>query len=130
MEAAHFLYIYKHCRIILQVGCLRRTLVNIAIMKVFGKAFLSGVVFAILLIVLVPLFAEGMSPGVAIARLTNNPLKMVSVLQIMCITGLVFGCVASFFSWIGRRNREREETDDLMREYLKKKLQEENEKQY
>lgn len=97
-------------------------------MKVFGKAFLSGVVFAILLIVLVPLFAEGMSPGVA--RLTNNPLKMVSVLQIMCITGLVFGCVASFFSWIGRRNREREETDDLMREYLKKKLQEENEKQY
>lgn len=99
-------------------------------MKVFGKAFLSGVVFAILLIVLVPLFAEGMLPGVAIARLTNNPLKMVSVLQIMCITGLVFGCVASFFSWIGRRNREREETDDLMREYLKKKLQEENEKQY
>lgn len=99
-------------------------------MKVFGKAFLSGVVFAILLIVLVPLFAEGMSPDVAIARLTNNPLKMVSVLQIMCITGLVFGCVASFFSWIGRRNREREETDDLMREYLKKKLQEENEKQY
>ena len=99
-------------------------------MKVFGKAFLSGVVFAILLIVLVPLFAEGMSPGVAIARLTNNPLKMVSVLQIMCITGLVFGCVASFFSWIGRRNREREETDDLMREYLKNKLQEENEKQY
>ncbi len=99
-------------------------------MKVFGKAFLSGVVFAILLIVLVPLFAEGMSSGVAIARLTNNPLKMVSVLQIMCITGLVFGCVASFFSWIGRRNREREETDDLMREYLKKKLQEENEKQY
>lgn len=99
-------------------------------MKVFGKAFLSGVVFAILLIVLVPLFAEGMSLGVAIARLTNNPLKMVSVLQIMCITGLVFGCVASFFSWIGRRNREREETDDLMREYLKKKLQEENEKQY
>lgn len=55
---------------------------------------------------------------------------MVSVLQIMCITGLVFGCVASFFSWIGRRNSEREETDDLMREYLKKKLQEENEKQY
>lgn len=99
-------------------------------MKVFGKAFLSGVVFAILLIVLVPLFAEGMSPSVAIARLTNNPLKMVSVLHIMCITGLVFGCVASFFSWIGRRNREREETDDLMREYLKKKLQEENEKQY
>ena len=47
----------------------------------------------------------------------------------MCITGLVFGCVASFFSWIGRRNREREETDALMREYLKKKLLEENEKQ-
>ncbi|MEX5266090.1 hypothetical protein RF640_18950, partial [Kocuria sp. CPCC 205231] len=105
------------------------TLVNIAIMKVFGKAFLSGVVFAILLIVLVPLFAEGMSPGDTITRLTSSPLKIVSILQIMCITGLVFGCVASFFSWIGRRNREREETDALMREYLKKKLLEENEKQ-
>ena len=82
-------------------------------MKVFGKAFLSGVVFAILLIVLVPLFAEGMSPGDTITRLTSSPLKIVSILQIMCITGLVFGCVASFFSWIGRRNREREETDAL-----------------
>lgn len=65
-------------------------------MKVFGKAFLSGVVFAILLIVLVPLFAEGMSPGDTITRLTSSPLKIVSILQIMCITGLVFGCVASF----------------------------------
>lgn len=98
-------------------------------MKVFGKAFLSGVVFAILLIIFVPLFAEGMSPGDTIARLTNSHLKMVSILQIMCITGLVFGCVVSLFSWIGRRNREREETDELMREYLKKKLLEENEKQ-
>lgn len=65
-------------------------------MKVFGKAFLSGVVFAILLIVLVPLFAEGMSPGDTITRLTSSPLKIVSILQIMCITGLVLVVLLAF----------------------------------
>lgn len=81
-------------------------------MKVFWKAFLGGVVGAALLFILIPLFVEGMSPSVAIAKMTNSPLKLFSL-----------------FAWIGRRKREREETDELMREYLKKKLQEENEKQ-
>lgn len=98
-------------------------------MNVFWKSFLIGVVFAILLLVLVPFFVEGMSPSVAIAKMTNSPLKITSLVETIGITGLIFGCLFSLFAWIGRRKREREETDELMREYLKKKLQEENEKQ-
>ena len=100
-----------------------------AIMNVFWKSFLIGVVFAILLLVLVPFFVEGMSPSVAIAKMTNSSLKIISLVEIIGITGLIFGCLSSLFAWIGRRKREREETDELMREYLRKKLQEENEKQ-
>ncbi len=94
-------------------------------MKVFWKAFLGGAVFAALLLVLIPLFVEGMSPSVAIAKMTNSPLKTISFFEMIGFTGLIFGCVFSLFAWIGRRKREREETDELMREYLKKKLQEE-----
>jgi CDP-diglyceride synthetase len=98
-------------------------------MNVFWKAFLGGAVCAILLLIFVPFFAEGMSPSVAIAKMTNNPVKTISLLEIIGITGLIFGCVFSLFAWIGRRKREREETDELMREYLRKKLQEEKDKQ-
>lgn len=94
-------------------------------MNVFWKSFLIGVVFAILLLALVPFFAEGISPSVAIAKMTNSPLKIFSLLQDIVVVGLVFGCFSSLFTWIGRRKREREETDELMREYLRKKLQEE-----
>ena len=98
-------------------------------MKVFWKAFLGGAVCAILVFIFVPFFAEGMSPSIAIAKMTNSPLKIISLIETIGITGLIFGCVLSLFAWIGRRKREREETDELMREYLKKKLQEENDKQ-
>lgn len=98
-------------------------------MNVFWKSFLIGVVFAILLLVLVPFFVEGISPSVAIAKMTNSPLKTLSLIETIGITGLIFGCLFSLFAWIGRRKREREETDELMREYLRKKLQEEDEKQ-
>ena len=78
---------------------------------------------------LVPFFAEGISPSIAIAKMTNSPLKIISLIESVVIVGVVFGCVFSLFAWIGRRKRDREETDELMREYLRKKLQEENEKQ-
>lgn len=102
---------------------------KIAIMKVFWKAFLGGVILAILGFLLVPLLAEGMSLSVAIAKMTSTPLKAFSLLESICIVGLVFGCIFSLFSWLGKRSRERKETDDLMREYLKKKIQEENNEQ-
>ena len=98
-------------------------------MNVFLKAFLGGAVCAALLFILIPLFAEGMSPSVAIAKITNSPLKIISILETISIVGLVFGCVFSLFAWIGHRKREREETYELMHEYLRKKLQEENDKQ-
>ncbi len=98
-------------------------------MKVFWKAFLGGSVWAILLFIFVPFFVEGISPSIAIAKMTNSPLKIISLVESIGISGVIFGCAFSLFAWIGRRKREREETDELMREYLKKKLQEENEKQ-
>ena len=94
-------------------------------MNVFWKAFLGGVVFAALLLVLIPFLVEGMPPSIAIAKMTNSSLKIFSLLQIIVVAGLVFGCFFSIMAWIGRRKREREETDELMREYLRKKLQEE-----
>lgn len=99
-------------------------------MNVFLKAFLGGAVCAALLFILIPLFAEGMSPSVAIAKMTNSPLKIISILETISIVGLVFGCVFSLFICLDwSQKREREETDELMHEYLRKKLQEENDKQ-
>ena len=93
-------------------------------MKVFGKAFLGGTVFAILMFILVPLFAEGMSPVETISKLTDHPLKLVSLLQMVVVCGLVFGGFFALIAWASRRNKERTETDRLMREYLEKKLKE------
>ena len=97
--------------------------------KFFGKGFLLGAVFAILLIIiLVPLFAEGMSPVETISKLTDHPLKLVSLLQMVVVCGLVFGGFFALIAWASRRNKERTETDRLMREYLEKKLKEDLEK--
>lgn len=57
-------------------------------MNVFWKSFLIEVVFAILLLVLVPFFVEGMSPSVVIAKMTNSPLKTISLIETIGITGL------------------------------------------
>lgn len=88
------------------------------------KGFLGGVVLAVLCLLLVPIMG-GLSPSVAIGKMTSSSLKIFSLLQTVVVVGLIFGCVASLFAWVGKRKREREETDELMREYLRKKLQEE-----
>lgn len=106
----------------------RKCLTSCKIAKSLQR-ILGGAGCATLLFILIPLFAEGMSPSVAIAKMTNSPLKIISILETISIVGLVFGCVFSLFAWIGHRKREREETDELMHEYLRKKLQEENDKQ-
>lgn len=93
----------------------------------FLKGFLGGVVFSLLMIVLIPLFSEGMSPTEVFTRLTDHPAKLVSIVQIVFVISCVFGLVFQFISWAGRKNKERTETDRLMREYLEKKLREENE---
>ena len=96
-------------------------------MKVFGKAFLGGAVFAALMFILIPLFAEGMSPVETISKLIDHPLKLLSLLQIVVVCGLVFGGFFALIAWSSRRNKERTETDRLMREYLEKKLKEDAE---
>ena len=93
-------------------------------MKVFGKAFLVGIVFAILMFLLIPLFAEGMSPIETISKLTDHPLKLVSLLQIVVVCGLAFGGIFALIACASRKNKEKTETDRLMREYLEKKLKE------
>lgn len=97
----------------------------------FLKGFLGGVVFSLLMIVLIPLFSEGMPPTEVFTRLTDHPTKLVSIVQIVFVISCVFGLVVQLISWAGRRNKERTETDRLMREYLEKKLKDdrENEKQ-
>lgn len=92
----------------------------------FLKGFLGGVIFSLILIILVPFFAEGMPPTEVIARLTDRPYKLISIARIVFVISCIFGLVFQFVSWVGRRNKERTETDRLMREYLEKKLREEN----
>lgn len=95
----------------------------------FLKGFLGGLIFSVLLIIiLVPLFSEGMSLTEAFASLTDHPIKIWTIVKMVFVISSVFGLVFQFLSWIGRRNKERAETDRLMREYLEKKLQEEAEK--
>lgn len=48
-----------------------------------------------------------------------------TLVQIIIVCGLIFGAFFSLVAWANRRNRERTETDRLMREYLEKKLREE-----
>lgn len=95
----------------------------------FLKGFLGGLVFSVLLIIIiVPLFSEGMSLTEALASLTDHPIKIWTIVKMVFVISCVFGLVFQFLSWIGRRNKERTETDRLMREYLEKKLREEAEK--
>lgn len=49
----------------------------------------------------------------------------------MCLgSGMLFGCVFGLMSWGAKRNQkmnEKDDINDLMRQYLEKKLREENE---
>lgn len=69
-----------------------------------------------------------MSPVETISKLTDNPLKLASLLQIVVVCGFVFGGFFALIAWSSRRNKEKTETDRLMREYLEKKLKEDLEK--
>lgn len=94
----------------------------------FLKGFLGGIVFSVFVIILVPLFSEGMYPTEVITRLTDSPYKLIGIARMVFVISCVFGLVFQFLSWIGRRNKERTETDRLMRKYLEQKLREEVEK--
>lgn len=89
----------------------------------FLKGFLGGVVFAIALLVLIPMFV---GEHVDYTIYTNlNSAKLLVFAEMILGCGVAFGLLFQFLAWIGRRNRERQETDRLMREYLEKKLREE-----
>lgn len=65
-------------------------------MKVFWKAFLGGAVCAILVFIFVPFFAGGMSPSIAIAKMTNSPLKIISLIETIGISGVIFWLCVQF----------------------------------
>lgn len=98
-------------------------------MKPFVSGFIGGIILAAAVIVLVPMLAEDMSPVEAIARMTNKPHNLALFAEMFLGSGFIFGLLFQFLAWIGRKNKQNDETNELMREYLKKKLQEENDKQ-
>lgn len=97
-------------------------------MKPFGKGFTVGIIFAVILLVLIPYFAEGISPTVVISKMIGKPRKMVLLGEIILISGIIVGLFFQFFAWIGRKNKQKDETNRFMREYLEMKLKEENDK--
>lgn len=97
-------------------------------MKPFGKGFIMGIIFAVILLVLIPYFAEGMSPTMAISKMISKPHKMALFAEMILVSGVIWGLFVQLFAWIGRKNKQNDETNRLMREYLEKKLREENDK--
>lgn len=87
-------YLYKVISVAKFSWNKRKCLTSCKIAKSLQR-ILGGAVCAALLFILIPLFAEGMSPSVAIAKMTNSPLKIISILETISIVGLVFGCVFS-----------------------------------
>ena len=80
----------------------------------------------ILTIILIPLISEVQTLNEIICILTQ-PTHLITIVQLCVMTGLLFGLLNALIAWATRRNKERTETDQLMREYLKKKLREEKE---
>lgn len=89
--------------------------------RAFWSAFFSGI--ALVLIML------GILGGGEVFYSSTGLLLIVE----MCFgSGMLFGCVFGLMSWIAKRNQkmsEKDDINDLMRQYLEKKLREENEDQ-
>lgn len=96
-------------------------------MRPFTKGLLGGILFFITTTIIF-LFVMH-SQGEPIERLKlSDPKVLMFIAEGAIGCGLLFGFLASIFSWLGKRNKERTETDRLMREYLEKKLKEEKDK--
>ena len=96
-------------------------------MKPFTKGFLGGILFFIIGTILFLFIMH--SQGEPIERLKlSYPKVLMFIAEGTIGCGLSFGFLVSICSWLGKRNKERTETDRLMREYLEKKLKEEKDK--
>lgn len=88
-------------------------------MKAFWTAFLAGVVFVFLMILI-------LGGG----EILGSPSGFTLIIELCIECGTVFGCVFGLMSWVAKRNQkmnEKDDINDLMRQYLEKKLREENE---
>lgn len=85
--------------------------------RAFWTAFLGGIVFAFLMFFIL---------GGAEMFASSSGLAIIVEMSLSC--GIVFGCVFGLVSWIAKRNQkmnEKDDINDLMRQYLEKKLREE-----
>lgn len=98
-------------------------------MKPFASGFIGGIILAAAVIVLLPMLADNMSPVEAITRMTDKPHKLAVFAEMILGCGFIFGLLFQFLVWIGRKNKQNDETNELLREYLEKKLREEDDKQ-
>uniref|UniRef100_UPI003FEEE65E hypothetical protein n=1 Tax=Alloprevotella sp. TaxID=1872471 RepID=UPI003FEEE65E len=78
-------------------------------MKPFGKGFIMGIISAVILLVLIPFFAEGMSPTMVILKMIGKPYKIALFAEIILVSGVIGGLSFQFFAWIGRKNKQNEE---------------------
>ena len=89
--------------------------------KAFWSAFIGGIVFAFIMIFI-------MGGG----KMLGDPTGLALVFEMCLGCGIAFGCIFGLMSWIAKRNQkinEKDDLNDLMRQYLEKKLrEEENEK--
>ena len=60
-------------------------------MKPFGKGFIMGIISAVILLVLIPFFAEGMSPTMVILKMIGKPYKIALFAEIILVSGVIGG---------------------------------------
>lgn len=84
----------------------------------FWSAFLAGVVFVFIMLLIM---------GGGNMFESSSGLALIAEMCLGC--GALFGCVFGLASWIAKRNQkmnEKDEINELMRQYLEKKLREED----
>ncbi len=88
--------------------------------RAFWGAFLGGIVF-----VFVMLFILGRG------EMFNTTTGLLLIIEMCVGCGMLFGCVFGLMSWVAKRNQkmnEKDDINDLMRQYLEKKLRDEDDK--
>lgn len=95
-------------------------------MKPFVKGFLGGILFFVIFVVVFLFIMSSQGEPINRIKISDTKVQMF-ILEGIIGCGVLFGCLISLTSWFGKKNKERSETDRLMREYLEKKLKEEKE---
>lgn len=85
--------------------------------RAFWSAFLGGIVFVFIML--------GILGG---GEMFNSSEGLLLIVEMCFGNGMLFGCVFGLMSWVTKRNQkmnEKDDINDLMRQYLEKRLREE-----